>query len=107
MPYYLVQAVYTPEAWGAMVRKPQNRADIVRPVIESMGGKLEAAFLAFGEHDAVLIIQMPDNVSAAALSMAVSAGRGVKSIKTTPLMTKAEAVKAMRKAGGLKYSAPA
>ena len=106
MPYYMLQAAYTPEAWAAMVNKPQNRLDAVRPVIEKLGGKIEGGWLAFGEHDIVLICQMPNNASAAAFAMAGSAGGSLKAIKTTPLMTVDEAMDAMRKAGGVGYRPP-
>lgn len=106
MAYYLLQAAYTPQAWTAMVKSPQNRLDAVRPVVEKLGGKVEGAWLAFGEYDAILICQMPDNVSAAAFSMAASAGGAVKAVKTTPLMTMEQAMDAMRKAGGAGYRPP-
>lgn len=106
MPHYLLQAAYTPEAWAAMVKTPQNRLDAVRPVVEKLGGKIEGGWLAFGEYDVVLICQMPNNVSVAAFSMVASAGGAVKAVKTTPLMTIDEAMEAMRKAGGVSYRAP-
>ena len=74
MPYYMLQAAYTPEALAAMVQNPQNRLEALRPVVEKLGGRIEGGWLAFGEHDVVLICQMPNNVSAAAFSMAGAAG---------------------------------
>jgi len=106
MAYYLLQAAYTPEAWAALVKNPQNRVEAVRPAVEKLGGSIESAWLAFGEYDAVVIFQMPDNVSAAALSMAISAGGSCKAIQTTPLMTIEEGIEAMRKAGGAGYRPP-
>jgi uncharacterized protein with GYD domain len=106
MPYYLVQVAYTPEACAALIKKPQNRMDVVRPAIEKLGGRLEGAWMAFGEYDWVLVAQMPDNVSAAALSMAITAGGALKACKTTPLMTLEEGVEAMRKASGTGYRPP-
>src|SRR6266849_255700 len=106
MPYYLLQATYSPEAWSGMVKNPQNRLDAVRPVIEKLGGKVEGGWLAFGEYDIVLVCQLPNNVSAAAFSMAASAGGAVKTVKTTPLMTIDEAMEAMRKASGVDYRPP-
>ncbi len=106
MAYYLIQAAYTPEAWAAMVKNPQDRVQAIRPVAERLGGKLEQGWLAFGEYDIVAIFQMPDNVSAAAFSMAASAGGAVKAITTTPLMTIEEGVAAMRKAQGASYRPP-
>lgn len=106
MPYYLLQAAYTPDAWAAMVKNPQNRLEAVRPVVERLGGRVEGGWLAFGEYDAILICQMPDNVSAAAFSMAASAGGAVKAVKTTPLMTVEEGIQAMRKAAGAGFRPP-
>jgi uncharacterized protein with GYD domain len=106
MAYYLMQAAYTTEAWAAMVKDPQNRVEAVRPVIERLGGGIVGTWFAFGEYDVVSIIQMPDNVNAAALSLAASAGGAVKALKTTPLMTMEEGMEAMRKAAGTGYQPP-
>jgi uncharacterized protein with GYD domain len=106
MAYYLVQVAYTPEACAALIKNPQNRTEAVRPVVEKLGGKVAGTWLAFGEYDVVLIAQMPDNVSAAAFSMAVSAGGALKACKTTPLMTPEEGIEAMRKAAGAGYRPP-
>jgi uncharacterized protein with GYD domain len=107
MASYMVQVAYTPEAWGTLVKSPQNRMEAVRPAIEKLGGRIEGVWLSFGEYDVVLIAQMPDNVSAAAFSMAVSAGGAVRAMKTTPLMTAEEGQEAMRKASGTGYRPPA
>ncbi len=107
MPHYLIEAAYTPEAWAAMVKNPQSRAEVVRPIIEGLGGKLVTVYLAFGEYDVVAVAEMPDNASAAAFSMAASAGGAVKALKTTPLMTAEEGIEAMRKAGQAGYRPPA
>ena len=107
MAHYLIQVAYTPEAWAALVKNPQNRIEAVAPVVEGLGGKMVSGWLSFGEYDIVGICDMPDNVSAAAFSMAASAGGSVKAFKTTPLLSMAEAVEAMRKAGGAGYAPPA
>ncbi len=106
MPRYLLRASYTSEAWAAMLKNPQNRRDAVRPIIEGMGGKLESFYFAFGETDALLIADMPDNVSAAAIAMAVAASGSLESVSTTVLMTPEEGMEAMRKAGGVGYRPP-
>jgi uncharacterized protein with GYD domain len=106
MAHYMFQASFTSEAWASMVKEPQNREQTIRPMIEKLGGKLIGYWFAFGDSDAVVIVQMPDNVSAAAASLAAAAGGAVKSLKTTPLMSVEEAMQAMRKAGGAGYRAP-
>lgn len=106
MPHYLLQATYTPEAWASLLRRPQDRARAMRPIARQLKGRLVSFYLAFGDNDVVGIGEFPDDNSAAAFSMAVAAGGAVKSIKTTPLMTVAEGVNAMRKAKRVGYKPP-
>lgn len=103
MAHYLLQVSYTPEAWAALVRNPQDRGEAVRGPIEKLGGKVERIWLAFGEDDVVGIVDMPDNVAAAAMSMAFSGGGACKSVKTTPLMSMHEGLEAMKKAAQCGY----
>lgn len=103
MPYYLIQAAYTPEAFQALVKSPQNRTDVVRSAAEHMGGKLIGNWAAFGEYDTIVIVDMPTNVEAAAIAIAVAAGGSCKAIKTTPLLSTEEALEAIKRAGGTGY----
>ena len=97
MPRYLVQLAYTPEAWAAELRNPQNRVEAIRPALERVGGRVEAAYFAFGEYDVVLIVEAPDNAAAAGFMLAVAAGGAMKASKTTPLLTVDEGLEAMRR----------
>jgi len=106
MARYLFQASYTSEAWAVQVSHPQNRIDVIRPVIERLGGRLESAYLAFGDYDVVVITEMPDAISGAAFSLATSAGGALKAIRTTPLLTIEEGLEAMQKAAGAGYRPP-
>ena len=106
MNYYLVQAAYTAEAVADLVKNPQNRRDPAQKAVEKLGGSLVGFWCAFGDYDVVSIGQFPDNVSAAAFSMAVSAGGALRAFKTTPLMTAEEAMEAMKKAGKTGYKPP-
>ncbi|HXY01763.1 MAG TPA: GYD domain-containing protein [Candidatus Limnocylindrales bacterium] len=103
MPYFLHQVSYTPEALARLVANPQDRIEAVRGPIEKLGGRIESGYFAFGEYDAVVITEMPDNVSAAAIAMAFVAGGAVRNSHTTALMTTAEAMDAMRKASTCGY----
>jgi uncharacterized protein with GYD domain len=103
MPLYLTQLAYTAEAWNALVGHPQDRFEAVRPAIEQLGGKIVNGYLSFGEYDVIVISEMPDNVSAGAFAMAIAAGGACKSYKTTPLMTTAEALEALKKAAESPY----
>ncbi|HEY6264584.1 MAG TPA: GYD domain-containing protein [Candidatus Acidoferrum sp.] len=103
MPFFLHQVSYTPEAWARLIANPQDRFQAVRGPIEKLGGKVQNSYFAFGEHDAVLITEMPDNVSAAAVALAFTAGGALRNAKTTPLMTAAEGLEAMKKAATCGY----
>lgn len=106
MAHYLLQVTYTSEAWAGLLKSPQDRTVALKPVLDKLGGKIESAYFAFGDHDLVVILQMPGNVDAAAFALAAAAGGSVKSIKTTPLMSIAEGMDAMRKAAASGYTPP-
>ena len=106
MAHYLLQVSYTPEAWAGLVKNPQDRTAALKPVLDKMGGRIESAYFAFGDHDVVLILEMPANVEAAAFAIAAAAGGAVKSIKTTALLSIAEGLEAMKKAGASGYTPP-
>ena len=103
MPFFLHQISYTPEAIGRLIANPQDRLEAVRGPIEKLGGKIKDSYFAFGPSDVVLITEMPDNVSAAAIALAFAGGGSVRNCQTTALMTTAEAIDAMRKAGTCGY----
>jgi uncharacterized protein with GYD domain len=103
MPLYLTQVAYTQESWQALINNPRDRMDAIRPALEKLGGKVINGYFAFGDYDIVAITEMPDNVSAAAMAIAFAAGGSCKSVKTTPLLTTAEGIEALRKAADAGY----
>jgi uncharacterized protein with GYD domain len=103
MAHFLLQAAYTPEALQALLRNPQDRTAALQAPLEKLGGKIHNMFLSFGDYDAVALIELPDSVSAAAFALAISAGGACRSVKTTPLLTSAEAIEAAKKAAGSGY----
>ncbi len=106
MAHYLYQAALTSDAWATLAKNPQDRTEAVRTLIEGVGGKLISYHFAFGEYDAVVMADLPDNVSAAAGAIAVAAGGAVKAVKPTPWFSVQEGVEAMRKAGQTDYRPP-
>ncbi len=72
--HYLIQVAYAREGWEALVKQPQDRIEAVRPAIDRVGGKISSAYFAFGDYDVVLLAELPDNVSAAAIAMAFAGG---------------------------------
>jgi uncharacterized protein with GYD domain len=103
---YLIQAAYTPGAWAAMVEHPQDRSKPVQAMVERLGGRLECFYVSFGEYDVVSIVELPDDVAAAAASIAASAGGALKAIKTTVLLGGAEALDAAARARRAGYEPP-
>jgi uncharacterized protein with GYD domain len=103
MPSFMVQVSYTSEAVAALVKKPQDRSSVVGKAVAKLGGSVTGAWLTFGDYDTVVILDLPDNVSAAAFALAIAAGGSCKSIKTTPLLSVEDGQAAMKKAGGTGY----
>ena len=103
MASYLFQISYTTEAWAAMIKHPQDRPEAVRKVVKKLGGKIGSFWMAFGDYDLVGVLEMPDNVSAAAFAIAVAGGGACKKVKTTPLLSVAEGMEAMKQAGKSGY----
>lgn len=106
MPDYLVQIVLAPETVATYVAKPQNREEMARSVIENLGGKIKGFWYTLGDYDVVIIETLPDNVSAAAHSMAAIASGAFKLFKTTPLLSVNEGIEAMKKASKAGYKPP-
>jgi uncharacterized protein with GYD domain len=104
MATYLIQVAYNTDGWKGLIASPQDRLKAIAPAVEQLDGTVVAGWLAFGDYDVIAIIDMPTNVSAAAFSMAVSAGGTVKAFKTTPLMSMEEAITAMDLAAESTYA---
>jgi uncharacterized protein with GYD domain len=99
MPLYLYQGAYTSQSWAAQLKNPQNRIESIgRQACEAVGGKFVGGWYSFGEFDIVLVADVPNNESMAAIALAVTAGGAIKAGKTIPLMTGVQAVEAMKKA---------
>jgi uncharacterized protein with GYD domain len=97
MPKYLIEASYTAEGLkGLQKDKASGRKAAVSKAAEALGGKVEAYYFALGEHDTVVIVDLPDAVSATALALAASA-TGLVRTKTTLLLTVEETDKALKK----------
>jgi uncharacterized protein with GYD domain len=106
MPTYMVQASYTTVAWHKLVQRPENRMEALKPVIERLDGHILAWYYSFGDYDVVVIFEVPGNVNAAAVSMAIMGSGAVKDLKTSALMSPDEGFDAMLLAQGAGYRPP-
>jgi uncharacterized protein with GYD domain len=104
MPKFLIQGTYAAEGLRALAKdKASGRQAVVKEALASLGGKLEGAYFALGDADVYVLCECPDHVSAAALSLAVSAS-GLVRTKTIPLLTVEETDRALAMKTG--YRAP-
>ena len=101
----MMQLKYTGETMNALMKRPTDRTDVIRKLVDKLGGSLVGAWYCFGEYDAVLVMDLPDNVSAAAGAIAVAASGGFKTT-ITPLIGMEEGMAAMKMAGKLNYKPP-
>lgn len=106
MPLYLTKFSYTPETWARLIAKPEDRRAAAKAYIESVGGKLHGFWYAFGAHDGYNLWEAPDNVSMAAVALAISAGGALSSFETTVLLSVEDTLNALRKVGQVGYRAP-
>jgi uncharacterized protein with GYD domain len=104
MPKYLFQGSYTEQGLkGVLQEGGSKRREAAEQLIKGMGGRLEAYYYAFGSNDFVIIADLPSNVDAAALSLAVNASGAVES-RATVLITPEEIDQATKKT--VKYRPP-
>ena len=106
MPLYLTRFSYTPETWARLIGNPEDRRKAAQEYIESVGGKLHGFWYAFGQHDGYNLWEAPDNVSMAAVAVAISAGGALSSFDTTVLLTVDETLNALRKVEQVGYRPP-
>ena len=98
MAKYLLEARYTAEGAKGLAREGgTGRRAAAAKAVEGLSGKVESFYYAFGDVDAYVIFDVPDNVSAAALSLAVGQSGGINT-KTVVLITPEEMDQAGKKA---------
>jgi uncharacterized protein with GYD domain len=97
VPKYLLQANYVGDGIKGLLKEGgTSRRAAAEKAVQSLGGTLEAFYYAFGEIDAYVIVDVPDNASMTAIALTVSAS-GAVTIKTTVLLTPEEVDAAMQK----------
>ncbi len=101
MALFMTQATYTPAAWAALLKQPQDRREAISGLVTKAGGTMVDLYFCFGEDDILFIFEAPDALAAAAVSVAGNVAGHIKAIKTTQLFTVADSLELMRKATGL------
>jgi uncharacterized protein with GYD domain len=103
MPLYVYQGTYTAESLAAQISDPRDRLEAVQPAFEATGGKIVAHGYPFGERNVFVVVDAPDDTSAAGFALAVAASGGVGSVSVTRLLNGQEWVESLRKAQGAAY----
>ncbi|MFP9136034.1 GYD domain-containing protein [Devosia sp. XGJD_8] len=106
MTLYLTRFSYTPETWARLIENPEDRRDAARKYIESVGGKLHGFWYAFGDHDGFNLWEAPDNISMAAVAIAIGGGGALSKCETTPLLTVEDTLEALGRAKAVGYRRP-
>ena len=106
MPMYLAKFTYTPETWARLINNPEDRREALQSYMATVGGTLHGFWYAFGAHDGYALLEGPDNVSMAAVGLAIAGGGAVGSLETTVLLTVEETMDALQRAQQVRYRAP-
>ena len=106
MPVYLMRFSYTPETWSRLIQNPEDRRDAARAYLDRVGGTLHGFWYGFGEYDGYVILEAPDNASAAGVVIAIAAGGALASVETTVLLTVEETLEALAKSKDIGYRRP-
>lgn len=106
MAFYLTRFSYTPETWTKMMKNPEDRREAARKYIESVGGKLHGFWYAFGTYEGYNLWEAPNNISMAAVGIAITGGGALSKFETTPLLTVEETIEALKLAQKVGYRSP-
>src|ERR1700737_5104293 len=98
MAKFAVLGGYTTEAWAKMIDNPGDRTAAVTKVLEGLGGKLESFYWSFGDDDFLGIIEAPDDIAAAAFSVAVGSTGTLRNLRTIKLIPLSDGQKILEKA---------
>lgn len=106
MPVFMTQFAYTPDAWAALAKRPEDRSRVLGALLEQFGGRLLSFYYSFGEYDGVFIFEAPDETAAASAMLgAIGAGHN-RSFKTTPLLTVEQTLEALARGKDVRYRPP-
>lgn len=106
MATFLFRYSYTPETWQALMANPEDRSIAAREYIEELGGTMHGFWYGFGDFDGCLIFDVPDEIAAAGVVLAVAAGGALAKVETTVLMSVEDTLEALDRGHAIKYRRP-
>jgi uncharacterized protein with GYD domain len=106
VPKYAVLFRFKSETIKTLMNKPSDRAAAVQQLLDSAGGTLDAYYLMFGQYDGLVICDLPDSSSAAAVSFAVTSSGAFSHLETHELVPVEQLNTVLEKANQLTYRPP-
>ena len=106
MSLYMTQVSYTPEHFAALSKKPEDRTEAISALAQKHGCRLVSFYYSFGDYDAVVIFDAPNETAVTAMVLTALGTGHVRTAKTTQLLTPKVAVEGMRQAGSAGFKAP-
>jgi uncharacterized protein with GYD domain len=103
MALYLYQAAYTAESLATQMKNPADRLAVVAAQLAPAGVKFVAGGFSFGDYDVTVIMDVPDDVTMAAVAVSIAAGGALRATKTTKLLSSAEWIEALTKSATIAY----
>lgn len=104
MKKFLIRGKYNTEGTNGLIKEGgTGRKKAIEKMLAAMGGKVESFYYAFGEDDVILVVELPDDITAAAVGLRVNAA-GLVRISMTVLITPEEIDEASKKT--VSYRAP-
>lgn len=106
MALYMTQFSYTHQAWGLMVKNPQDRLAALKDLVAKFNAKVIGLYYSNGDYDGVAIIEAPDDETSNAMLFTIISAGHVKATKTVHLYTIDEIMSSLKKAGSVSYKGP-
>ncbi len=107
MPHYLGQFTYHRKAWAALIREPEDRAEVVARTMEQVDARLLSFYYCHGKYDGLMIFEAADDTVAKAVAIAGIGAGHLKDLEVTRLLSSEESLSAMQIAGRGKLPVPA
>ena len=106
MAKYLIEETISPQAFAGILHNPEDRSEVLKPLFEAAGCKMEQFYISLTENKAYLIVESPDLNSVYTVAVNFQAGGAASAIKCIPLLTIPEMVDLAKKAASLGYRPP-
>jgi uncharacterized protein with GYD domain len=98
MAKYVIFFTYTSDSWERLIKSPEfDRTAAMRQLASSIGGTVESIYWMFGSHDGFEVMDVPDSVSAAALSITLTSSGAFRQVETHELITEQQIGQALQK----------